>query len=100
MNMEGAVDRPVNLGNPAEITISELAELVISLVGSRSPVELLPLPEDDPRQRCPDITRARQLLNWLPKVPLQEGLTRTIAYFDNLLSVASQAEKRVWKIAV
>jgi UDP-glucuronate decarboxylase len=100
MNVEGAVDRPVNLGNPAEITISELAELVISLVGSRSPLELLPLPEDDPRQRCPDITRAKQLLNWSPKVPLQEGLTRTIAYFDNLLSVASQAEKRVWKIAV
>jgi UDP-glucuronate decarboxylase len=100
MNVEGAVDGPVNLGNPAEITISELAKLIISLVGSHSPLELLPLPEDDPRQRCPDITRAKQLLNWSPKVPLREGLTRTIAYFDNLLSGPNQAEKRVWKIAL
>ena len=100
MNVEGAIDGPVNLGNPAEITISELAELIISLVGSRSQLELLPLPKDDPRQRCPDITRAKQLLNWSPKVPLQEGLTRTITYFDNLLSGTNQAEKRVWKIAV
>jgi UDP-glucuronate decarboxylase len=100
MNVEGGVDGPVNLGNPVEITISELAQLIISLVGSRSTLELLPLPQDDPRQRCPDITRAKRLLNWSPKVQLQEGLTRTIAHFDNLLSSPNQAEKLVWKIAV
>src|SRR6202048_1790696 len=86
MNVEGDVDGPVNLGNPFEVTIAELAKLIISLVGSRSKIEFRPLPQDDPRQRCPDITRAKELLHWSPKVQLKDGLSRTIAYFDGLLS--------------
>src|ERR1700716_1490973 len=79
MNVEGDVDGPVNLGNPIEVTISELAQLIVSLVGSRSKLEFRPLPQDDPRQRCPDITRAEQLLHWSPPVQLEDGLNRTIA---------------------
>ncbi len=82
---------PVNLGNPAEFTIRELAEKVIELTGSRSRIEYRPLPSDDPRQRCPDITLARTALGWEPTVPLAEGLERTIAYFDGLLR-AGRAE--------
>jgi UDP-glucuronate decarboxylase len=100
MNLEGDLDGPVNLGNPFEITISELAQLIISLVGSRSRLEFRPLPQDDPRQRCPDITRAEQLLHWSPKVPLKEGLSRTIGYFDSLLSSPNEARKLIWKVAV
>jgi UDP-glucuronate decarboxylase len=100
MNVADDVDTPVNLGNPFEVTISDLAQLIISLVGSRSKLEFRPLPQDDPRQRCPDITRAKQLLRWSPKVQLEEGLGRTIAYFDNLLSSPSEAKKLVWKVAV
>jgi UDP-glucuronate decarboxylase len=99
MNVEGDVDGPVNLGNPFEITISELARLIISLVGSRSRLEFRPLPQDDPRQRCPDITRAKQILHWLPAVQLKEGLSRTIRYFDSLLSSPNEAKKIVWKVA-
>jgi UDP-glucuronate decarboxylase len=77
---------PLNLGNPGEFTIRELAEAVIRLTGSKSRLIHQPLPADDPRQRQPDITRARQLLDWQPAVQLEEGLTRTIAYFDRLLS--------------
>jgi UDP-glucuronate decarboxylase len=76
----------VNLGNPEELTIAELAQRVVELVGSRSKVQYFPLPQDDPRQRCPDITRARELLGWRPRVALEEGLKRTIAYFEELLS--------------
>ncbi|MCG8589724.1 MAG: SDR family oxidoreductase [Proteobacteria bacterium] len=80
---------PVNLGNPGEFTMRELAELVIELTGSRSPLETHPLPEDDPRQRCPDIQLARERLGWEPRVPLAEGLKKTIAYFDELLGQRS-----------
>lgn len=76
---------PVNIGNPGEFTIRELAELIIELSGSRSTFEFLPLPADDPRQRKPDITRAGELLGWKPVTPLREGLVRTIEYFDELL---------------
>jgi dTDP-glucose 4,6-dehydratase len=72
---------PVNLGNPDERTIRELAELVISLVGSDSKIEYLPLPQDDPKVRCPDISRARELLDWSPKVELEDGLGRTLEWF-------------------
>ena len=99
MNIEGDVDGPVNLGNPFETTISELARLIISLVGSRSRLEFRALPQDDPRQRCPDITRAKQILHWLPAVQLEEGLSRTIRYFDSLLSSPNEAKKIVWKVA-
>lgn len=86
MNVEGGAFDPVNLGNPVEISISELARLIIELTGSRSLIEYRPAVQDDPRQRCPDISRAKELLHWQPKVALDAGLKRTIAYFDELLS--------------
>ncbi len=76
---------PVNLGNPGEFTIRQLAEQVIALTGSRSKLEFRPLPADDPTQRQPDIRLAREQLGWEPKVQLQQGLQHTIAYFDALL---------------
>ena len=76
---------PINLGNPVETPVIELAEKIIALVGSRSTIVTRPLPVDDPVQRCPDISRARNLLNWEPRVPLETGLERTIAFFDRLL---------------
>jgi UDP-glucuronate decarboxylase len=76
---------PVNLGNPEEFTISELANIVIQLTGSRSRIVYKPLPVDDPRQRRPDITLAQTELHWTPKVRLEQGLVRTIAYFDDIL---------------
>jgi UDP-glucuronate decarboxylase len=79
------VTGPVNLGNPHEVTVLELAERVIGLVGSRSKIVFKPLPQDDPRQRRPDIGLAQRLLDWTPRAPLDEGLKRTIAYFDGLL---------------
>jgi UDP-glucuronate decarboxylase len=86
MNLASDNPGPVNLGNPAEITIKELAEEIISLTGSRSRLECRPLPEDDPRQRCPDISRAQDLLHWKPRVCLKAGIERTIAYFDHVLA--------------
>ena len=77
---------PVNLGNPVETSVSELAELVVALTGSRSQIVLRPLPVDDPVQRCPDITQAQAVLGWQPRTELKDGLTRTIAYFDGLLA--------------
>ncbi len=79
------VTGPVNLGNPGEFTIRQLADKVLALTGSRSEIVLKPLPENDPMQRQPDIAKARALLDWQPTVPLEEGLGRTIAYFDALL---------------
>jgi dTDP-glucose 4,6-dehydratase len=75
---------PVNVGNPNEFTVRELAELVLELTGSRSTIISHPLPTDDPKVRQPDISRARSLLDWEPAVPLREGLTRTIEYFRGL----------------
>jgi len=77
---------PVNLGNPNEFTIRNLAERILSLTGSDSKVVWGPYPEDDPRQRCPDIAMAEKLLYWSPKVPIDEGLNQTIAYFLGLFS--------------
>ena len=79
---------PVNMGNPSEFTMLELAETIIELAGSRSGVIFHPLPEDDPRQRRPDISLARKALGWEPAVPLREGLKRTIAYFEEALKRA------------
>ena len=76
---------PVNLGNPAEFTIGQLAELVIELVGSSSSVVYRELPQDDPTRRRPDITRARALLDWEPTTDLRDGLVRTIDYFETVL---------------
>jgi UDP-glucuronate decarboxylase len=77
---------PINIGNTREFTILELAKLVIEITGSRSEIVRRPLPGDDPRQRQPDITRAREKLGWEPRVPLRDGLTRTVAYFRELLA--------------
>jgi UDP-glucuronate decarboxylase len=90
-----AVTGPVNLGNPDEFTMRELAELVQELVGSSVAIEHRPLPADDPRQRQPDIAIAREQLGWSPRVKLREGLGRTIAYFDALLSAAPRTAEVV-----
>jgi UDP-glucuronate decarboxylase len=76
---------PVNLGNPGEFTMLELAEKVLELTGSSSSIEHLPLPQDDPKQRQPDISRAKKSLSWAPTVPLGEGLVKTIEYFSRSL---------------
>ena len=85
MNTPHEITGPINIGNPGEFTILELAEMVIELTGSSSKIIRQPLPQDDPRQRRPDITKAKEILKWEPKTPLREGLTHTIAYFDKLL---------------
>jgi UDP-glucuronate decarboxylase len=77
---------PVNTGNPGEFTIKELAEKVVSMIGSKSQLEYKPLPQDDPTQRRPDITLAKEKLGWDPKIRLEEGLVKTIAYFRELLA--------------
>ena len=82
MDTPDEVTGPVNLGNPHEITVRELAERVLALCGDGAQLERRPLPQDDPTRRCPDISLARRLLDWEPKVPLEEGLRRTVAYFD------------------
>jgi nucleoside-diphosphate-sugar epimerase len=87
MNSPDALAGPVNLGNPGEFTMIELAEAVKELTGSRSELVHEPLPQDDPKQRQPDITLARAQLGWEPKVALREGLRPTIAYFEGLLSL-------------
>jgi dTDP-glucose 4,6-dehydratase len=79
--MQSNVNDPVNIGNPHEMTIEEIARTIIKLTGSKSRLVYRPLPEDDPKVRQPDITRARTLLGWEPKVALEEGLTRTLEYF-------------------
>ena len=79
--MESSVNDPVNIGNPHEMTIEEIARAIIRLTGSKSQIVYRPLPEDDPKVRQPDITRARTLLGWEPKVGLEEGLGKTLAYF-------------------
>lgn len=77
---------PVNIGNPAEFSVRELAEKIIDLTGSRSRLTFNPLPQDDPRQRCPDIRLAKEALGWEPKVALEEGLKHTIPYFEELMA--------------
>ncbi|MFZ9710776.1 MAG: UDP-glucuronic acid decarboxylase family protein [Burkholderiaceae bacterium] len=79
---------PVNIGNPGEFTMLELAEMVLRLTGSRSKISFKPLPSDDPKQRRPDISLAKQALDWEPKVSLEEGLEKTIAYFRHLLAAS------------
>jgi len=93
MATEPAVTGPINLGNPNEFTMIQLAELVKTLTGSTSRIVHRPLPADDPRQRKPDIAAAAEILRWQPTVALQDGLAKTIAYFDELLS-ATDSESR------
>jgi UDP-glucuronate decarboxylase len=86
MRTAEGVTGPFNLGNPAEFTIRQLADLILELTGSKSKLLFHPLPPDDPTRRCPDISRAEAELGWHPDVPLKEGLKRTISYFDQRLS--------------
>lgn len=85
--MLSSVNEPVNLGNPQEMTILELAETIIELSGSKSDITFKPLPISDPKMRCPDITRAKTNLDWNPKVSLKEGLEKTFEYFEQKLSL-------------
>ena len=85
MDSADDVTGPINIGNPGEFTMVQLAETILELTGSRSPLVHEPLPVDDPKQRQPDITLARERLGWEPTVPLKAGLARTIAYFDQML---------------
>ena len=87
MNVSANPGVPVNIGNPGEFTISELADLVLEMTGSASPIEHLPLPVDDPQRRRPDIGRAKTLLNWEPRLPLSEGLALTIPWFAETLDL-------------
>jgi dTDP-glucose 4,6-dehydratase len=84
-NLERGDEMPVNLGNPHEVTVLELAETIIGLAGSKSPIEHRELPVDDPKQRRPDITRARTVLGWQPEVGLEDGLRRTLEYFRTVV---------------
>ncbi len=86
MNIKEDISGPINLGNPTEFTISELADKVVAMTGSRSKVIYKELPSDDPKQRQPDITQAKKSLDWKPTIELDEGLQKTITYFDQLLS--------------
>jgi UDP-glucuronate decarboxylase len=85
MDSADSVVGPINIGNPAEFSIRELAEIVVDITGSRSRIVSRPLPADDPRQRQPDIAKARHVLGWTPHTPLRAGLVRTVAYFEALL---------------
>ena len=88
--MESDTNEPVNIGNPHELTIEEIARTIITLVGSSSRIVYRPLPVDDPKQRRPDITRARTLLGWEPKVGLEEGLSKTVGYFKMKLAAEAR----------
>jgi UDP-glucuronate decarboxylase len=90
---------PMNLGNPVETSVAELANLIIELTGSRSKIVHRPLPVDDPIQRCPDISQAKTLLDWQPQTPLRPGLQKTIGYFDKLLAGRGQTAKRKTALA-
>jgi UDP-glucuronate decarboxylase len=85
MDAPDSVNYPINIGNPGEFTMRELADIVLELTGSKSKMVFMPLPQDDPLQRCPDITKAREILGWEPKVALREGLEHTIEYFKSVI---------------
>lgn len=92
MATDDDVTGPVNLGNPVEFNMIELADLVLELTGSKSKIEYADRRQDDPTQRCPDITRAKQLLDWEPKTSLEQGLSKTIDYFDKLMKESGTAK--------
>jgi len=102
MEVSPAPPGPVNLGNDVEITIRELAETIIDLTGSASPIEHLPLPVDDPKRRRPDISLAARTLSWAPRTPLIEGLRRTIAYFEDTFTagVVKRRKDDAWACAL
>ncbi|HLM76878.1 MAG TPA: UDP-glucuronic acid decarboxylase family protein [Rubrobacteraceae bacterium] len=91
--MNSKETRPVNIGNPIEYTVREVAELVLKLSGSSSELVRKPLPQDDPKQRCPDISRAREVLSWKPRIPAEEGLSRTLRWFVELETKRRRSER-------
>ena len=91
---ENNITGPINLGNPTEFTVGELAKLIINLTGSKSDILYHPLPSDDPKQRKPDISQAKQKLNWTPQVKLETGLIKTIEYFERILSKSNSKVTR------
>jgi UDP-glucuronate decarboxylase len=91
MNTSDDVTGPINLGNPEERTILDLAKKILDYTGSRSKIEFRPLPVNDPKQRQPDIAAASSVLGWKPRVAFEAGLKKTIAYFDNTLSATAKA---------
>jgi dTDP-glucose 4,6-dehydratase len=88
--LESDTHDPVNIGNPHEVTIEQIARTIISLVGSKSRIVYRPLPQDDPKQRKPDITRAQTILGWQPKIGLEEGLAKTVGYFKSKLEAEAR----------
>jgi dTDP-glucose 4,6-dehydratase len=90
--LESDEHEPTNVGNPQEITILEFAERIRALVGASAPIVFHPLPQDDPKQRCPDITKARRILHWEPKINLEDGLRLTLDYFRERVQAAAQAK--------
>jgi UDP-glucuronate decarboxylase len=92
MATDDTVTGPINIGNPNEFTILELAQQIVEMIGTGSKIVLRPLPENDPRQRQPDITLAKKYLSWEPRTQLKEGLGRTIAYFEKLLAANNSRE--------
>jgi UDP-glucuronate decarboxylase len=93
MNTDEQVTGPINIGNPEEISVIELAALIVELSGSKSRLVFKPLPKDDPRQRRPDITLARDKLGWTPTTPLRDGLLKTIGSIDKSLSAAAMLKE-------
>ncbi len=87
MDSDNDITGPINIGNPGEFTMLELAEKIITLVGGKSSISYMPLPSDDPKQRQPDISLAKEKLQWTPKVSLDDGLKETVAYFRHRLNV-------------
>jgi UDP-glucuronate decarboxylase len=98
MESGAGITGPVNFGNPGEFTIRELAELTLEMTGSKSKLVFEPLPADDPKQRQPGIARAKEQLNWQPKIPLREGLVHTISYLDRLLGQGSNERAASLKV--
>ncbi|HEX9060018.1 MAG TPA: UDP-glucuronic acid decarboxylase family protein [Clostridia bacterium] len=93
------VTGPVNLGNPNEFTVHELAQIVIRQVGSKSKIVYKPLPQDDPKQRKADISISMKKLNWVPRIQIEEGVTKTIDYFMNTGSAASKKTSKTWRLS-
>lgn len=96
MNADSGIDGPVNIGNPNETTVNQLAEQILAMAGSRSKIVHHPLPVDDPRRRRPDISNALTRLNWSPQVPLHDGLTRTMAYFMEEMSNSGRSSNSAY----
>jgi dTDP-glucose 4,6-dehydratase len=92
--MRSFESRPVNVGNPQELTVREIAELIVEISGSESEMVFEPLPEDDPKRRCPEISRAREVLGWEPRIPVREGLQRTLSWFAGQLADRQEAPSR------